>query len=937
LASWEIVVSTTDIAMLNPGETWSGLQTTTRLVNYGAFSPGTSTWYSSCVNTNSQYVSDSHYAVYYKGSLVYASGVNAPSCRAPTGSQVLTGYVTPEIASRPLFGRVPGSTLIDLAISLPVRSPKVLKQFVQNVSDPAKPTTYRQYLTPEQFTATYGPLGADYDKLKQWATTKGLTILKSHPNNMLLDVRGTAATIERALYVNLNYRLREDGTKFYAPDREPSIDVTPTVLRVSQLDNLFVPKPLLDQSNGKLLGPADYRGVYAKCLQNLDGDGQSIGILSYSAFYQSDIEDYEAASGIPPEQYTTVTPVPINGFSTVPDSTSQVVEPSLDVEMALSMAPRASITVFESKFDVSSNSLLNAMATSNPLILNLSASWGMYNDVATQQILDQMAAQGQSFFLASGDSGAYGGAVATSWALNMDNITIVGGITPGLGRRTDGTYFLAAQTAWYGSGGGVLQGTIPFYQPSQATTNYDPSSFYPGSSAPLSHRMIPDVSAFASGIEFYESGGPNTTTGGTSASTPLWAGFMALVNQQNAINHLPPVGFANPALYHIGTSANYQSSFTDIQDGSKNTSSSGASYSTVQGYDMVTGWGSPTCGLITTLSTPCVVSQTDPDNCGACWHSCQGGACVAGVCQPVALTQGGYPLDPLGYQQLALTREKVVAAATHILSQGLSYALIEAVNLNGTGEVSYEGGGRATGGVVVDADKDVAYWSVSGNIHEFDLTTGTDKTRGTRGDRLAVGPGYYTVFDDGSALEFLNLNFDPPQVATLAQDIPSPGAMTVVGSTTTKATVFVASSMNAKFDPASGSILSVLWTGGTPAVLASNQDFPTDVTSDSDYVYWVNRGYVTQTLSVNRIPIAGGVPSVLATSTSSICTSVAVDRNSVYYADNDTGALMRMAKDGTGKTMLAATVCPGLHGLVVDSTSVYWLDGNAVIWKLAKP
>ena len=109
------------------------------------------------------------------------------------------------------------------------------------------------------------------------------------------------------------------------------------------------------------------------------------------------------------------------------------------------------------------------------------------------------------------------------------------------------------------------------------------------------------------------------------------------------------------------------------------------------------------------------------------------------------------------------------------------------------------------------------------------------------------------------------------------------------------------------------------------------------MTTDSDYVSWVNRGYVTQTLSVNRIPIAGGVPSVLATSTSSICTSVAVDRNSVYYADNDTGALMRMAKDGTGKTMLAATVCPGLHGLVVDSTSVYWLDGNAVIWKLAKP
>ena len=56
-------------------------------------------------------------------------------------------------------------------------------------------------------------------------------------------------------------------------------------------------------------------------------------------------------------------------------------------------------------------------------------------------------------------------------------------------------------------------------------------------------------------------------TAGTSLATPLWAGFMALVNQQAAANGQPPVGFANPALYAIGKSTNYHSCFHDITTG----------------------------------------------------------------------------------------------------------------------------------------------------------------------------------------------------------------------------------------------------------------------------------------------------------------------------------------------------------------------------------
>jgi hypothetical protein len=163
--------------------------------------------------------------------------------------------------------------------------------------------------------------------------------------------------------------------------------------------------------------------------------------------------------------------------------------------------------------------------------------------------------------------------------------------------------------------------------------------------------------------------------------------------------------------------------------------------------------------------------------------------------------------------------------------------------------------------------------------------------------------------------------------------------MIVTGSKVTEANIFVASSQNANADSASGSILLFVGMSGTKTVFASNQDFPTDIVADANYVYWTNRGYATGTFSVNRIPITGGTPSVLATSSGSgISTSIAVDWNSVYYTDNDTRALMKMSKDGTGKTVLVPNVYRNaLHGLVADSTSIYWLDDNAVIWKMAKP
>jgi len=98
--------------------------------------------------------------------------------------------------------------------------------------------------------------------------------------------------------------------------------------------------------------------------------------------------------------------------------------------------------------------------------------------------------------------------------------------------------------------------------------------------------------------------GQQELTGGTSAAAPLWAAFTALANQQAVASGQSPVGFINPAIYALGKSANYSAVFNDTTVGN-NTNGVATQFLAVPGYDLCTGWGSPTGGsLILALATP---------------------------------------------------------------------------------------------------------------------------------------------------------------------------------------------------------------------------------------------------------------------------------------------------------------------------------------------
>ena len=214
-----------------------------------------------------------------------------------------------------------------------------------------------------------------------------------------------------------------------------------------------------------------------------------------------------------------------------------------------------------------------------------------------------MGSQGQSFFEASGDSDAYPpGSVddaSQSYAPSSSAyITVVGGTT--LTTGSGGSW--SSETVWNQGGGAGGSGGISSYY-SIPTWQLGVDMTANGGS--MSQRNIPDVALTADNVYVAYGNGRTTTLGGTSCAAPLWAAMTALINEQAATSGIAPVGFLNPAIYTLGKSANYNSSFHDIATGNNTWSGSPNAFYAVAGYDLCTGWGTPAGqNLINALAGP---------------------------------------------------------------------------------------------------------------------------------------------------------------------------------------------------------------------------------------------------------------------------------------------------------------------------------------------
>src|SRR6202021_1456428 len=204
------------------------------------------------------------------------------------------------------------------------------------------------------------------------------------------------------------------------------------------------------------------------------------------------------------------------------------------------------------------------MGTANPLNAQLSSSWTWSPaDPSTDNpYFTEFAAQGQNLFQAAGDSGRWTptGSGAEIFPADDVYVTSVGGTDLDTSSAGGPGSF---ETAWAEGGGGISPDkyTIPSWQTSAAGGC---------SSCSKTFRNGPDVSANAN-FTFYVCAAQTTCTaneyGGTSFAAPMWAGYIALVNQQLVADGFPRIGFIDPDLYAFGVSSSYHTDFHDITSG----------------------------------------------------------------------------------------------------------------------------------------------------------------------------------------------------------------------------------------------------------------------------------------------------------------------------------------------------------------------------------
>lgn len=511
--------------------------------------------------------------------------------------ELLTHHVRKEVANGMAVYQHPmlATQILRLDIVLPLREQAELEQLLQELYNPAS-SSFRNFLTVSEFTERFGPSQEDYDMVINFATAHGLKVVGGSRDGMDVQVEGSVANIEKAFNISLQiYEAPQKNRTFYAPDREPTVNLPFPLWHISGLDNYSIPHPLYKRRNPALTGPqattgsgpansflgsdmrAAYYGVTGKAA--LTGAGQHLGLLEFYGTNLTDLHKYFHSIG-----QTNI--VPITLLSTDGTSTQCVypdcddTEQTLDMTQALGMAPGlASLDMYIGSTDTA---IFSSLVSHNPLPATIGCSWG-WTPVDPNTLNPywlRMQSQGQTFFAASGDNSTWSSS-NEAWPADSPYVVSVGG-TDLITTKRGGAW--KSETAWADSGGGISPDNIaiPAWQKYPGVIN----SRNKGSTT---LRNGPDVAANAN-FSFYVCANQTTCTaneyGGTSFAAPMWAAYVALANQQAVAKKKSTVGFINNILYTAGISSAYKSVFHDITIGTS------GSYSATVGYDLVTGWGS---------------------------------------------------------------------------------------------------------------------------------------------------------------------------------------------------------------------------------------------------------------------------------------------------------------------------------------------------------
>ena len=518
------------------------------------------------------------------------------------------------LAQSTALGPVAPST--SLGIVLLLRDPAGARQAadLKTMYTPGS-SSFGRLLTVQQVADRYGPSPKLVAKLIEALRALGLSASWQQGEDWL-TATGPAQRMEAAFQVQVAWYRSPHGTRYYASDRDPVLPaaLTPYVQEAGRLSNYFEPDTAAVPAGG--LTPTDLLGAYdINPLRKLglDGSGETVAFFEFDGFAQQDLDTFTTKYNLPPIQATIKAgPTFAAGGET-----------EMDLEVVHEIAPAAKLVLYNMDMKAAAQNaksdadVLQAMLNLQTQMVNdnpgaiFSQSWSTCEKPFGQALADAFAklydnadSLHETSFVSSGDNAAYEclrimnrGTPPSSATLSVAIPSTVPGTTSVGGTRLS----VSNNQGWYnetvwedpvetnGTGGGVsMYFPRPAWQAGPGVT--DPRL------NPHNMRSIPDVAADAdplSGAAIYSTdskgGGAWGAGGGTSQSTPIWAGIAALLNQYLKQKNLPPIGFLNPALYKIAANPDSYPAiaFHDVVMGSN------LYYPATAGYDMATGLGTP--------------------------------------------------------------------------------------------------------------------------------------------------------------------------------------------------------------------------------------------------------------------------------------------------------------------------------------------------------
>jgi len=840
------------------------------------------------------------------------------------GQSIMTRHTRLQVTSgqAKFVSRLPGTQVLRLDIVLPVRDQAGLHDFLQEVYDPTSPI-YRQFLSVPEFTERFGPTQEDYDAVVAFAEASGFKVVGGSRDGMDVQVEGSVTVIEAAFNVSLGvYQHPTEKRTFYAPDREPTSPLPFPLWHISGLDNYSIPHPAVVQRKAGAQpaasvgsGPSesflgsDMRAAYYGGTA-LTGSGQSIGLFE---FYGTDLADVDT-------YFTNVdqtNKVPITLTSTDGTSTSCLysdgcddTEPTIDIVQSISMAPGMSaVYVFVGKSDTA---ILSAMTTHSPLSAQLSCAWvwSPADPTTDDPYFERMASQGQNFFAAAGDDSEWTANMAT-FPAEDPNVVAVGG-TSLTTAGPAGPW--VSENGWPYSGGGISPSEFPI--PSWQALKGVINSTNQGST---SYRNGPDVSANADYTYYVcadQSGCTANALGGTSFAAAMWAGYLALANQQAKTNGHAVLGFLNPLIYPLGIGTNYDTYFHDIIGGDGGLIGSNG-WLVVKGYDLTTGWGSPNgAGLLDilskTVSTPNFSIYTPP---GAVSVP-QGGTgtqtitttATGGFDWPITLSISGLPT---GVTVASYSVNPILAPGTGSSTVTLDVATSATAGTS-TITVSASGGGITHTETFTLTVTAAPAFSISASPTSASIVAGSE-TGATSTITSTIGTGFDSQVTMSASISPTVTN--PPTVVftntsgTVTNTLPVPGngslimTMAAVSASTTTGTYKI----------------KVTATGGgfteTATVTLTVSTFTITATPSSLTVEQASTG--TSTI---KTPVSGPFTSQITFSASVAPVAPVISSSGISVSFNPASVTPPSTESSTMSVVVQGSATPGTYTITVTGT-----------------